>query len=227
MGQQIRVRDANTPSNFMGLERRGGGQGVTQISSNSQQKWHSRALRKIPNIVRTHNWGMERICPLSNQSSHLHHHRWGLEVPTARVETDLGAGPVCHVFVSLSDAPRNSEHFERAHAVGGGGGAGLYAHRHHTHPLTTGALQNGQNGQNGAKRCKTGAKRCKTVQNGAKWVQNGCKMGANRLNGQKRRWGNGGRMVGLWWMTTLTSLPEDCMHIATPWTSFPLSMRLL
>ena len=53
--------------------------------------------------------------------------------------------------------------------------AGLYAHRHHTHPLTTGALQNGQNGQNGAKRCKTGAKRCKTVQNGckmgAKWVQ--------------------------------------------------------
>ena len=69
--------------------------------------------------------------------------------------------------------------------------AGLYAHRHHTHPLTTGALQNGQNGQNGAKRCKTGAKRCKTVQNGAKWVQNGCKMGANCLNGQKRRWGNG------------------------------------
>ena len=104
---------------------------------------------------------------------------------------------------------------------------GLYAHRHHTHPLTTGALQNGQNGQNGAKWCKTGAKRCKTVQNGAKWVQNGCKMGANRLNGQKRRWGNGGRMVGLWWMTTLTSLPEDCMHIATPWTSFPLSMQLL
>ena len=80
--------------------------------------------------------------------------------------------------------------------------SGLYAHRHHTHPLTTGALQNGQNGQNGAKWCKTGAKQCKTVQNGAKWVQNGCKMDANRLNGQKLRWGNGGRMVGLWWMTT-------------------------
>ena len=49
---------------------------------------------------------------------------------------------------------------------------GLYAHRHHTHPLTTGALQNGQNG---AKRVQNGAKRCKTVQNGckmgAKWVQ--------------------------------------------------------